>query len=176
VQATNSESQNLYAESLCKLIGSKEGNTGSTRGGIKQIREYWKDKIPGLPQCNLEDGSGLSARNLLNASVLVDLLKYIYQDTVVFNGFDKMLSQAGISGTLEKNFERSTLKGKFSGKSGTMQRVKNYAGYMTSDSGEKYACAFLINNFTCSQKQLQELITPVLESVIAGPVTQAEKE
>jgi D-alanyl-D-alanine carboxypeptidase/D-alanyl-D-alanine-endopeptidase (penicillin-binding protein 4) len=47
-------------------------------------------------------------------------------------------------------------------KSGSMTRVRCYAGYLTTSSGRQLSFAILLNNFSCSQKEATKKIEEVL--------------
>jgi D-alanyl-D-alanine carboxypeptidase len=42
------------------------------------------------------------------------------------------------------------------GKSGTMTRIKSFAGYVDSSTGKKLAYAMIINNHYCTSAQLKK--------------------
>ena len=43
------------------------------------------------------------------------------------------------------------------GKSGSMNRVRSYAGYVYSKSGKKIAFAVIFNNFNCTSTQVKRM-------------------
>lgn len=166
MRITNSESQNMYAESFCKLLGTLKNSSGTTDAGIDTIMNYWRMKIPDINSIHLEDGSGLSARNLMNANFVTQLLNQIINNPELLKDFDKTLSISGTTGTLGNILVNSPAKGKILGKSGSMKRVKNYAGYVTTMSGNVYSFAILVNNFNCSSSQIVKKLEPILEQLI----------
>jgi D-alanyl-D-alanine carboxypeptidase/D-alanyl-D-alanine-endopeptidase (penicillin-binding protein 4) len=53
---------------------------------------------------------------------------------------------AGQSGTLKGVCRGQKADGRMAAKSGTMNRIKSYAGYIDSVSGKKIAFALIVNN------------------------------
>ena len=50
-------------------------------------------------------------------------------------------------------------------KSGTMNRVKSYAGYVNSKSGKRLAFAFTVSNFNSSSHAVVEKMEKVLNAL-----------
>ena len=103
----------------------------------------------------MSDGSGLSRSNAVSAKFLTDLLAYMHKSS---NGeeFKASLAVAGKSGTMYSIGKGTTAAGIVYGKSGTMNRIKSYAGYVDSKSGKKLAYAMIINNHSCSSSQIKK--------------------
>jgi D-alanyl-D-alanine carboxypeptidase/D-alanyl-D-alanine-endopeptidase (penicillin-binding protein 4) len=55
--------------------------------------------------------------------------------------------------------------GKIAAKSGSMTRIKSYAGYIDSSSGKKYAFALIVNNQTCSSSALVDKMEVVFNAI-----------
>jgi len=66
------------------------------------------------------------------------------------------LSLAGKSGTMAGMCRGTTASGRVYGKSGTMTRIKSYAGYVDTQSGKKLAYAMTMNNHACSNSQVRK--------------------
>ena len=121
---------------------------GSTEEGLKQMEKYWATKFS-FGGIFLNDGSGLSRNNGISAASFVDLLKTMAQ-TKNYDAFLKTLPIAGKSGTLAGLCRDQPGQGRILAKSGTMDKIKSYAGYVNSKSGKKIAFAFVVTNFTSS--------------------------
>jgi D-alanyl-D-alanine carboxypeptidase/D-alanyl-D-alanine-endopeptidase (penicillin-binding protein 4) len=72
------------------------------------------------------------------------------------------LPVAGRSGTLTNLCKDQPGQGRIVAKSGTMNRVKSYAGYVNSKSGKKIAFAITINNYTSSSSAVTDKIEKLL--------------
>jgi D-alanyl-D-alanine carboxypeptidase/D-alanyl-D-alanine-endopeptidase (penicillin-binding protein 4) len=75
------------------------------------------------------------------------------------------LPVAGKSGTLTGLCNGQAGEGRIVAKSGTMSRIKSYAGYVNSKSGKKIAFAITINNFNGSSSQATNKIEQVLNAL-----------
>ncbi len=133
VYRTNQKSVNLYAEALLRTLGKEIKNEGSDRAGIEVIYDYWKQQGAPLGGVFLEDGSGLSADNGLTTRFLATLLRNSARDQRVFDALLPSLPE--INGARVR------------AKSGTLARVRSYAGYATTPSGRQLAFAIIVNRF-----------------------------
>ena len=79
-----------------------------------------------------------------------------------YSTFEKSLPVAGKSGTLSHLCKGTTAQGNIKAKSGTMTRVKSYAGYATSKSGKNLAFAFVVNNHTCTTRELEKKLEKLM--------------
>jgi len=150
-QVTNHESVNLFAEGLMRLTAFQKKKYGLHGEARKYMEEYWKARL-NVSKLYLMDGSGLSRTNAVAAKTFVDLL-------VLMNGssnqvtYLQTLPVAGLSGTLKNVAKNQPAHGKVYAKSGTMKRTKSYAGYIHTDNGNHIAFAFIVNNYSCSNRE-----------------------
>lgn len=160
---TNKYSVNLFAEHiLCQISVSRAGY-GSTYNGAAICENYWEGKIgKGL---FMTDGSGLSRSNAVSAKFLVKMLAYMNK-TSSGDGFRSSLAVAGKSGTMSYLCRGTSASGKVCGKSGTMTRVKSYAGYVDTDSGKTLAYAMIINNHMCSNRQITKYFQQMMVHMV----------
>ena len=160
---TNLKSINVFAETLTSWIGFEKTGLGTVENGVKSIQDFWKGKIytDGL---NLTDGSGLSRSNSVSAMNFYSLLKYMYfsknKET-----FLNTLPITGQSGTLTYFCKGQCSEGKIQAKSGTMKRVKSYAGYVTTISGKKLAFALIVNNYNCSNNAIMKKMESIMNAM-----------
>ncbi len=161
VYSVNHHSNNFLAETLLKQMGVKKQGYGSTEAGVKAVYSFLKSKGIDLSGFYMFDGSGISRYNSITANQLLHLLKYMQhsRDSAVFRS---SLSVAGESGTLGKMCLNSDATGNIHGKSGTMSRVKSYAGYAKTRSGHQLIFAVIVNNFNCSTVEMRTKIEHIL--------------
>lgn len=145
----NMNSVNLFAEHLCIAIGQIKYSSPSTTSGCAAITEFWKKRGIDVKGLYMQDGSGLSRYNAISAHHLTDIMMYMSKSKNA-STFEGTLPTAGKSGTLSNVGKKTSIAGNLKAKSGTMQRVKSYTGYVKSKSGKKLAFAMIINNFNCS--------------------------
>ncbi|TND04094.1 MAG: D-alanyl-D-alanine carboxypeptidase / D-alanyl-D-alanine-endopeptidase (penicillin-binding protein 4) [Bacteroidetes bacterium] len=152
---TNHVSHNFYAEAILRGLSYGRTGYGSTTGGIAQVISFWKDKGIDLRGFYMADGSGISRYNSVSTKQLVGMLNYIAKDSSIFQTFYKSLPVAGESGTISKLAQESAAEGNLRAKSGTMSRVKAYAGYVRSKSGKLMTFAMIGNNTGWETVQLK---------------------
>lgn len=140
------KSINLYGEALVKTLGQNEFKNGSTRNGVKAVQKFWKSQGIEPYAINMMDGSGLSPGNRITTESLVRVLQYskkqswfdsYYDGFPVFNGI-KM-------------------------KSGSINGVISYTGFVTSKKGEEYTFAFIVNNYDGSGNELRRKMWALLD-------------
>jgi len=147
---TNMKSVNLFAEELLCWIGYGTSGNGSIDNSIARMMNYWSGKI-NTSGLYLSDGSGLSRNNAISATHFCNLLNYMSKQPA-FQAFYETLPVAGQSGTLSSVCKNQAAEGKIHAKSGTMKRIKSYAGYATTKSGKQVSFALVINNFDSSSE------------------------
>ena len=82
-----------------------------------------------------------------------------------YKTFYGTLPVAGVSGTLSSVCKNQAGEGKIHAKSGTMNRIKSYAGYVETKSGKTLSFALIINNFNCSSEATVERMEKVFNEM-----------
>jgi D-alanyl-D-alanine carboxypeptidase/D-alanyl-D-alanine-endopeptidase (penicillin-binding protein 4) len=160
IDVINRVSNNQFTEHLLRILGKKLKVETTALSSAQAIKTYLTNKGINTIGYYMTDGCGLSRYNALSASFMTDLLISMKEN----NDFKNSLPISGKTGTLKYFGKGTILQGKILAKSGSMQRVRSYAGYITSKSGEKYAFAIIINNFNCNSSQIKKKI----ESLFVG--------
>lgn len=145
---TNQKSINFFAEQLLCLVALQKGKIASTENGLDELEKYWRDKL-NLSGLYLKDGSGLSRSNAVSSSHYCALLQAM-TTSKNYAVFRNSLPIAGQSGTIAGMCRGQAADGRVVAKSGTMNKIKSYAGYVKTKSGKELCFAVVINNFTCS--------------------------
>lgn len=162
----NHESVNLYAEHLARELGRVYLNNGSTKSGTGIILKFIKEAgIPG-EGVFIEDGSGLSPFNAVNARALASLLCYMKNKSASFNEFFTSLPEAGRAGTLARYFKDPVFESRLRAKSGSITRVRCYAGYLGTISGRDLTFSIMINNYSGSSRTIISGIEEILKETI----------
>jgi len=154
IEVLNHESVNLFAETLIKELGKKFKNDGSTASGAKVIYEFLKSSGIDTNGIFIEDGSGLSPLNAINTRELVRLLVYMKLKGKYFSDYYASLPDAGKEGTLKNSFKDPIFNSRLKAKSGSMTRVRSFAGYFTTKSGKKMVFSIIINNYSGPSKKI----------------------
>lgn len=103
----------------------------------------------------LEDGSGLSPKNLLSSAQLAKALLFISKNPAISN-FWELLPESTIEGSLAGILAlNKSIKGKLRLKSGSMERVRSYSGYVMEKDKPKYAISLIINHYDCSGSEIK---------------------
>jgi D-alanyl-D-alanine carboxypeptidase/D-alanyl-D-alanine-endopeptidase (penicillin-binding protein 4) len=155
IKHTNEFSRNMYCEALIKSIGVKLKSSGGLDSGLVAIKEFWERRNINCSGFYQKDGSGLSARNVISSSTLTNIISNIYQDTMTFPCFKNTLAIAGKTGNFKEFGKNSILENNYVGKGGTLSRVKTYTGYLKTSSNKNIAFTVLVNNFTCSSREMK---------------------
>jgi D-alanyl-D-alanine carboxypeptidase/D-alanyl-D-alanine-endopeptidase (penicillin-binding protein 4) len=143
---TNFESNNLYAEALLMAMGGEMENGFMYEKGIKAIREYWKKNGIDLENARIMDGSGLSPQGKISARSVVKVLVDMASDIEHRDVFLSSIPEAGKSGTARNLDLRSS--GTWRIKTGSMEGVRTYAGYLLDNERELAFC-LMSNDITC---------------------------
>lgn len=165
IEVLNHESINLYAEHFVKELGKRFRNEGSTASGIEVIYQFLDSAGIGTRGVFLEDGSGLSPLNAISTRFLSGLLFHMKNNGRYFDSFLRSLPDAGKEGTL-KSWFRDEAFGSMRAKSGSMTRVRSYAGYFTARSGREMVFSIIANDFSGPSGNVVNLFEAYLKEVV----------
>jgi serine-type D-Ala-D-Ala carboxypeptidase/endopeptidase (penicillin-binding protein 4) len=166
IEVLNHESVNLYAEHLIKQLGKEYGNNGSTSAGAEVIKSFLQDAGIQTDGIFIEDGSGLSPHNSITTYGLVSLLIYMKNRGKYFPEYYNSLPDAGKEGTLKYYFKDPVFDSRLRAKSGSMTRVRSYAGYFTTVSDKEMIFSIIINNYSGNSQHIISGIEAMLKEII----------
>lgn len=139
--ATNSPSDNFYAEQLLRGIGARHGAAGSTTAGLAAQRT----RLAALGiRPRLADGSGLSRGNRVAPTTVVRLLDVMAARTEG-SALRASLALAGNTGTLAGRMRGTAAAGRCRAKTGTLSNVSALAGWCTTLGRRTVTFAILMN-------------------------------
>lgn len=164
ITETNLKSNNHYAEHLFRYIGLKYSAVGTTNSSLQVIRDFWKSKGLPMDQLFMYDGSGLSPTNAVSAHFYVELLTYMSSKSNYKAIFKNSLPVSGVSGTLSSFLKNTPLQGKVRAKSGTISRVRCYAGYIDTNT-KNYAFVLMVNNANGTSKAVAQKMEEFLLTI-----------
>ena len=159
--ATNQNSLNWLANRLCQKVGEEKYNKRDFETGCKAVTEFWEKKGVDVKGVKLFDGSGLSKENSLTPKVLTDVLYYMMNSPYNYI-FYASLPLSGITGTLRRYTNGTPAEGMIRAKTGTVNGVKSFAGYVNTLSGKKLIFAIIVNNVSCRAKILKKKLEAVM--------------
>ncbi len=167
VSMLNTKSINLFAEHLLIHTALKLKGVNDTKNATDVLESYWAAKGMDIGGMSINDGSGLSYYNYVSARQLVFVLDYMHDKSKNFDVFYASLPVSGKNGTLKRVCVNTPAQGKIHAKSGSIRKVRCYAGYTTSASGREIAFAMMLNNFNCSdsyaRKKLEKLMVALVQ-------------
>ncbi len=164
IKVTNKRSDNFVAEHIYKINGANNDRfPGENAVGSADLLYRLLDSLSiSFESCEINDGSGLSRRNLLTTESIALLLEAADHSNFS-EDFQNTLSVAGYDGTLKGRMVMGLSKENFRGKTGTLRNVSGLAGFVNSLDGERFAIAMIFNgNNVKYYKQLED---EVIESV-----------
>jgi D-alanyl-D-alanine carboxypeptidase/D-alanyl-D-alanine-endopeptidase (penicillin-binding protein 4) len=151
-------SQNLYLQNLLQLAGAKAQADAeqaastpppfatSAAWGMRALYRLL-DRIGIAPSAvQLEEGTGLSRRDLVTPAALVRLLTYFAAQPYAQALHDD-LPLAGVDGSLQYRLRNTPAENNLHAKTGSMNFVHCLAGYVTTAAGERLAFAVMLNNY-----------------------------
>jgi D-alanyl-D-alanine carboxypeptidase/D-alanyl-D-alanine-endopeptidase (penicillin-binding protein 4) len=152
---TNIKSINLFSEAMLKMAGKLKKGTGSSDAGIEAIKDFLNSKKIDLKGFNMEDACGLSRKNKISTRQLCNILRAVKNENS-FNAFYASLPVAGKSGGMAAMLKSTTAENNLRAKTGNMDKIKSYAGYVNNASGKELAFAIIFNNYTCSNAEIKQ--------------------
>lgn len=157
IRETNENSNNMYAEMIFRALGSKVATPATIDYSIDMVRRFWQNRKISLDGCWIYDGCGLAPQDAISTKVFVQLLDYMAK-SAEREAFYNSLPVSGTTGTLRSFCAKTKLEGKVHAKSGTLSRVKSYAGYIEVGNDETWEFAIIINNANCKVRVAQTMI------------------
>lgn len=163
VNVTNMMSVNWRSSKLLRKIGAKVYNKSTTKAGVRALLDFWQTKGVDTTGMYFYDGNGLSRNNAISPKQLVDAL-YAMRTSPYFSEFYQSLPQAGETGTLHRAMRNSAAVGRVRAKTGTINHVKSFAGYVTTVNGRKLIFSLIVNDYDGRTSRVKKK----LESVMIG--------
>jgi D-alanyl-D-alanine carboxypeptidase/D-alanyl-D-alanine-endopeptidase (penicillin-binding protein 4) len=163
ISGLNTYSNNFMAEVLLKSLGGViAGAPGTSEKGIAVVRTSLKEA--GIPQeiAILNCGSGLSRFCRVSPATFCRLLSTAWNDNAIREEFISSLAVNGGQGTLRRRMCKPGLTVR--GKTGTLNDVIGFAGYVTGPSGRTCAAAVILNDVT-DRAKARKAVDALLEEV-----------
>jgi len=172
IRRISTNSQNFFAEALCKLAGreyaARQGRAapGSWALGEEAIRAFLRHNEIDDGGFVLADGSGLSHDNRVTARLISDIFAVMY-DHRDGEAFIESLSQGGIAGTLRNRFKG--FEGRVFAKTGYISGVRSLSGYVVTDLGRRLAFSIIYNQIPGDVKPFEELQDEAVRLLMRWP-------
>ncbi len=168
IYTTNHASNNLYAETLFRALGkavSGSATYASSAAALEStLRKMGIDTSKGI---HIKDGSGLSRQNYVSADFFCRFLEAMMQSPT-FEEYVESLPSPGGDGTLKFNMKSypEELRSRIKVKSGSMNGVRCYSGYIIPTEGTKAeTIIFSILTGNCTSPTWK--VRPMLDKLMA---------
>ena len=164
IKETNVNSNNLYAETLFRYLGTRYTLPGTIHNSQDLLRDFWRRRGVPVQNAIIKDGCGLAPQDAISAKAFVQLLTVMARSTNK-EAWMASLPVSGQSGTLKSLCPKTELEGRIHAKSGTIAGTKNFAGYIDMPNGETWVFAVLINSAPGKARNIQTVIQQYLLDV-----------
>ena len=165
-------SDNFYAEAVLKAMGQETYGRAVLDSALlaeKRVLGQLGLKTDGVIQ--LRDGSGLARTNYVSPAFFVQFLRTMARQPE-YSRFRQSLPQPG-QGTLATRLSKAdpTLKKRVYMKSGSMNGIRCFCGYVTPADGRNentIVFSVMINNATATSATLNPLIDQLLTAIVSN--------
>jgi D-alanyl-D-alanine carboxypeptidase/D-alanyl-D-alanine-endopeptidase (penicillin-binding protein 4) len=159
-------SQNLYGDTLLKVLGRTPAQPGSAAAGRQIVARTLAGWGVAPETIVMLDGSGLSRYNYVTADALTAMLVHIWRDDRLRGPFVAALPVGAHDGTLESRMKNGLLARRVQAKTGTISNVRALSGYVETLDGEKLAFSMIANHFTATSAEIDAIVEQALERVV----------
>ena len=169
VRVTNKRSFNLYAELLLRQLGLQRG-AGTADAGLSAIKAYLAENGVDTSEQDFVDASGLSARDTAKAENFTDLLKAVYKKKYYPEFFDSLAYPGDPDATGHvRNLGKGTqLEKNLRIKSGSLNGVRSYTGYLTTKKGGTLVFTSIINGYSAAPGAIDSMHAKLLLELYNG--------
>ena len=157
-------SQNLHAEMLLRTLGQERRHLGSVEAGLDEVDQFLQEAGVPVNGVALHDGSGLSRRNLVSPSAMVELLRGMYNSKYQSSWID-LLPVAGVDGSLAQRLRGRNIASRVHAKTGSLAGVASLAGYILPRKGSVLAFAIFVNHHMLTNEEADGLVDRIVEEI-----------
>jgi D-alanyl-D-alanine carboxypeptidase/D-alanyl-D-alanine-endopeptidase (penicillin-binding protein 4) len=141
IRDINKYSNNVMAQQLFLTLSLRERGSGTWEGSREVLRAWWRERFGGEPPVT-ENGSGLSRGESISARQLGQLLQAAWASPLMPD-FVASLPALGLDGTLRRVRQNVGLAHV---KTGSLNDVTAYAGYVHGAQGRRYILVAIANH------------------------------
>jgi len=151
-------SDNMMAEGMLRAIAPDD----TRKEAIKREKALWTARGVNLTYTGIFDGSGLSLGNRLSPRNLGEMLAWMAKGPHA-DVFPALFPRAGEDGTMKGFMAKTPLKGRLALKTGSVNAVQCYAGYMLDERKRPtHVIVVMVNAFYCPRAQVRTAIANFL--------------
>jgi D-alanyl-D-alanine carboxypeptidase/D-alanyl-D-alanine-endopeptidase (penicillin-binding protein 4) len=147
VRVTNKRSFNLYAELLLRHLGG-----GSPSGGAAAVKAFLASAGTDVSELKISDACGLSWRNMTKAENFTDMLRYVHGKNYFPDFYESLVfpGDPEASGHVRSLGKGTPLERSLRLKSGSLNGVRSYTGYLKTRKGKTLVFTSILNNYSMS--------------------------
>ena len=127
--------------------------------GVRVLNEFLSRAGVKKGDVLLEEGSGLSRRDVITPEATVALLVHM-RNSRWSDVYRNALPIAGVDGTLQNRMKGTPAAGNVRAKTGTLRYVYTLSGYVTTAAGERLAFSIMLNNHNAERSDASGVQTP----------------
>ena len=157
-------SQNMYAETMPRVLSWHETGLGSIEAGREIMDSVYTEFGVEPGSWAYVDGSGLTRYNYISPHVLVKILEGMYRSELK-DIWMNTLPISGVDGTLRRRMKGTAAERCVLAKTGTISNVRGLSGYTQTASGENIVFSFLVNGHLLSSKETERITDSILELI-----------
>ncbi len=175
VKVINKVSQNLHAEMALRLVGKLSGLGASFEGGAAAVKNFLVEAGVKNDEFVSLDGSGLSRRDLITPSAMVQLLTYASHQPWG-PAYEESLPLSGVDGSLAERFVNTPAGGLVHAKTGSLSHVNALSGYGQTQQGRKFVFSVFCNNHNLPSGKVLATIDAIVQLLVKeGDATVASR-
>ena len=166
---TNHASNNLYAETLLRTLGKELHQNACYDSSYVALNDVLTQLSVDVSRgVSVQDGSGLSRQNYVSADFLCRFLDAM-MSSPAYETFLASLPSPGGNGTMQYNMsgQPESLRKRIKVKSGSMNGVRCYSGYVlpSGSQGDTLVFSILTNNCTAPTWKVRPLLDKVMIAI-----------
>ncbi|NML42770.1 D-alanyl-D-alanine carboxypeptidase/D-alanyl-D-alanine-endopeptidase [Ramlibacter sp. G-1-2-2] len=146
IRDINKYSNNVMAQQVFLTLSLRDKGTGTWEGSREVLRGWWRERFGGEPPVT-ENGSGLSRMESITPRQLGQLLQAAWASPLMPD-FVASLPALGLDGTLRRVRQNVGLAHL---KTGSLNDVSAYAGYVHGPQGRRYILVAVANHPRAAQ-------------------------
>lgn len=163
LQSLMFRSDNMFAEGVLKILGDRYGDRDAS---LKAESKLWDGRGLEVDYQRIIDGSGLSRGNSISPRFLGDVLEWMARSDMK-QRYVSLFPVSGKDGTMKSYLADTPLKGRAAFKTGSVNGVQCYAGYLKDADGEPtHVVVVMVNNFYCTRTELKKSIGQMLQKYL----------
>ncbi len=169
---TNHASNNLYAETLLRTLGKARTGSACYDSCRVALNSVFDELAIEKKGARIVDGSGLSRQNYISSDFICRFLEAMMHSHC-FEDYIETIPSPGSNGTLANNMSKSPaeIKERIKVKSGSMNGVRCYSGYIIPTEGckdETIIFSIMTNNCTAPTWKVKQLLDKIMAALTAA--------